>query len=441
MALCLMAGSQGTAEVSAANGRLTLVAIKLSDIFALIAFNALFFESFFQNNVSSAFSAIDEICVVGLLFVVIKEKLGSRDAVVSVRTGGIVLATCLFLLVGIVGTLIAQIQLDVYPVIIDFFTSGKGLLCLAAALYLAQAETGTRDVLARIIVAECKILTVILLSAAFVNLAVDVGFGGEGGTRYGLRPFAFIFYHPTIVVYLVTGLAAILIASEGDSYKWMLCLGAVLALTLRSKGFGEAAIICFIAFVLWAQGRKAKLRWWHVLIAVFALLAVGWSQLDYYYFSNESSEQARTILTRTSFELANEYLPIGAGFGTYGSAVTAGAEYYSPLYLKYGFNSIWGLSLMQSGYITDSFWPTVVGQFGYLGLALMAIAIVLVCRSGYRYAKILGPRAVGAFLVVIAYLFLSSSSESAFFAPQCVYLALCLCIALLVATACRDVRR
>ena len=422
-----------TGELKGGCGKkLNIANVKLADLVFLLGFNALIFESFFQVYVTHALSFIDEFCAAVLFLLAIKDYLGSNShAVEDCKVGRIVLFTFLFLGVGALGTMIFKIQTGAYPVLIDLFTSGKGLFCLAAALYLARSRACVADDFVRMVVAECKLLTVVLFFAALVNLVADVGFGGEGNVRYGIRPFAFIFYHPTIVVYLATGIAAILLAHDERPIKWCIPLCAVLAATLRSKGFGEAAVIVLIVLALCVKGDKAKLRWWHILIAIAALGVIGWGQLEYYYFSSASSDQARTVLTQTSFELANSHFPIGTGFGTYGSAVTVDGQYYSALYYRYGFNTVWGLSPQQSGFITDSFWPTVIGQFGYLGLVFMVAGIFFICMDGYRYSSSCGPRVLGAFLTIVAYLLLSSTSESAFFAPQCVYLAVCLCISLL----------
>ena len=412
--------------------RLSLADIKLADLIFLLGFNALFFESFFQVSISHALSFIDEFCAAVLFFIAIKDYLLFKSqSIDGCKVGRIVFVTVLFLSVGAFGTIVYKLQTGLYPVFIDAFTSGKGLLCLASALYLARTRADKADDFVRMVVAECKLLTLVCFTAVLLNLVADVGFGGEGNSRYGLRPFAFIFYHPTIVVYLVTGMAAVLFAHETRPAKWCVLLCVILVATLRSKGFGEAAVIVLVLLVLCVKGEKAKLRWWHMAIAAAALLIVGWSQLEYYYLSSTSSDQARTILTQTSIELANSHFPIGTGFATYGSAITVDSQFYSILYYKYGFNLVWGLSPEQPGFITDSFWPTVTGQFGYFGLLSMVLVIVFICIDGYRYANSCGPKVLGSFLIIIAYLLLSSTSESAFFAPQCVYLAVCLCISLL----------
>lgn len=419
------------------HGKNNIGNIKPVDVAFLLGFNLLFFQQFLQFSVSHALSSIDELCAVGLFFLALKDYLGQKERLkTGTHIGRILLVSFLFLAVGAVGTLVNRIQLNAYPVLIDAFTSGKGLFCFASVLYLARSRKSRADAFIRIVIAECKLLTLILFVGALLNLVVDVGFGGEGLARYGLRPFAFIFYHPTCVVYLATGLAAVLFAHERRTNIWMFMLCFVLVATLRSKGFGEAVVLLLALFALGANKRGTRLRWWHVALAFGAVLVVGWSQLEVYYLSDDATDTARAVLARTSLDLAKIYFPIGAGFATFGSAVTVGSVYYSPIYAQYGFNSIWGLSALHPEFITDSFWPTVVGQFGFLGIFLMVAAIVLICFEGYGLAKSISPRAVGSFVVVVAYLLLSSTAESSFFAPQSIYLATCLCVSLLESGSC-----
>lgn len=417
--------------------KIALANVKLADVVFLLGFNLLFFEQYLQFSVSHVLSFIDELCAAVLFFLALKDYLGQRRfARARTYVGRILLTSSLFLAVGAAGTLFNRLQLDAYPILIDAFTSGKGLFCFAAVLYLARSRESRADDFIRIVVVECKLLTVVLFLGALLNLVVDVGFGGEGRARYGLRPFAFIFYHPTCVVYLATGLAAVLFANEQRANKWMLMLCCVLVATLRGKGFGEAAVLALVLLVLGANKSNAKLRWWHIILAVGAILVVGWSQLEVYYLSDEATDTARTILTKTAIEMAKLHMPIGTGFATYGSAVTVDPTYYSPIYIQYGFNNIWGLSILQPAFLTDSFWPIVIGQFGFLGLFLMVAVVAFICFDGYGLAKSIGPRAVGSFAIIIAYLLLSSTAESSFFAPQCVYLAACLCISLLGSRTC-----
>jgi len=55
---------------------------------------------------------------------------------------------------------------------------------------------------------------------------------------------------------------------------------------------------------------------------------------------------------------------VGAGFGRFGGNIAS--QYYSPLYYKYGLNTIYGLE-KNGKYLNDTFWPCIFGETGILG--------------------------------------------------------------------------
>jgi len=95
-------------------------------------------------------------------------------------------------------------------------------------------------------------------------------------------------------------------------------------------------------------------------------------------------DSARSRLTLGAVELANSYAPFGAGFGRYGS-FTASA-YYSPEYVRLGFESIFGLSSLpdRGNYLNDTQWPAIVGEAGWIGGALFVAGLV---HMGIRYFR------------------------------------------------------
>ena len=146
-------------------------------------------------------------------------------------------------------------------------------------------------------------------------------------------------------------------------------------------------------------------------IAGLLVIFVTFQQIEAYYFTK--NENARNELTRTSITIAKEYFPIGTGFGTYGSY--ASAKKYSAVYYKYGLNNVWGLSKDFNAFITDTFWPMIIGQFGILGCATYIICLICILKNiqeGYSYTK--DKYVYLACLISLVYLLISSSSETAF---------------------------
>lgn len=92
------------------------------------------------------------------------------------------------------------------------------------------------------------------------------------------------------------------------------------------------------------------------------------------YAGSNSEDQARTVLTKTSVQIANDHFPIGSGAGTFASS-TSYKMGYSEVYSKYNLKYIWGASEENPTFLTDVFWPKILGQSGYVGLVFFIIAL------------------------------------------------------------------
>lgn len=139
-------------------------------------------------------------------------------------------------------------------------------------------------------------------------------------------------------------------------------------------------LIAITAGIIMVRGSK-KIKFLIIAIMICALfIALFGAKMkilfedkifNYFHLSFYTIE-ARAVLYATSFRIASDYFPLGAGFGTFGGWISC--LYYSPLYIRYGINSVYGL---QKGgdFIMDTFWPYIIGQFGILGL--MAYAVII----------------------------------------------------------------
>ena len=189
----------------------------------------------------------------------------------------------------------------------------------------------------------------------------------------------------------------------------------VVLLSLRSKGFAFAGV-CLL--LLLTFGKSNRLSVVHIALGLAAVALIGMDQYINYY---QSAGYARGELARQAIAVANDYFPLGTGFATYGSAVTAQIDNYSPLYYTYGLSTVWGLAPGAASFLSDTFWPTVLAQFGYFGLiafAALLIALFVMCYKAGGGSRL-------PVICIFAYLLISSTSESSFFNPSAVYLAMC----------------
>lgn len=123
-------------------------------------------------------------------------------------------------------------------------------------------------------------------------------------------------------------------------------------------------VALYIFFYLFRLG---KLRWYHIAMVGALAIVLGGYQIEHYIKPTE----ARFALTVRSIEIAKDYFPIGTGFATFGSEMSK-AYNYSYVYVIYGLNKIRGLNTDFSAYVTDNYWPMLIGQFGFF-IAVMYI--------------------------------------------------------------------
>lgn len=134
----------------------------------------------------------------------------------------------------------------------------------------------------------------------------------------------------------------------------------------KFKFMGE--VVCFIAFIYFLKKRlnfRSPKTILYCTVIVTIVLTVTWTRFDAYYVSGLSNEYlARPMTYKTSLKILYDYLPFGPGMGTF--ACNGAWKFYSPLYVKYNLNDIWGLD-EAGGFICDSYYPTLA-QFGIVGV-------------------------------------------------------------------------
>ena len=89
-----------------------------------------------------------------------------------------------------------------------------------------------------------------------------------------------------------------------------------------------------------------------------------------------ATTQARTALYAGSILIARDYAPLGAGLGRYASHMSR--VEYSSLYETYGLAQINGLREQNPKFVTDTFWPQILGELGAVGLVSYAAFLAFI---------------------------------------------------------------
>lgn len=248
--------------------------------------------------------------------------------------------------------------------------------------------------------------------------------------RFGMTSAQSFFIHPGIfgwfMAFFTCFSLSFFIIFEKKAYLSS-CVLFVLGtlLSMRFKPFG-GLLAAAAAALIFTRGRKRINFVFSAGMALFAfVLLFGdkvlllWQDKVYTYLeAPELYAVARNVLYSTGWRIALDYFPLGSGLGTFGGWVAA--LYYSPLYVQHGLSAVWGLE--EGGkFLTDTFWPYIIGQFGFLGLACYGWILFIFLRAAFgvfrRTQEIwLKAFAFGVFLALIEGI-VESAAEPVFLTP------------------------
>ena len=148
------------------------------------------------------------------------------------------------------------------------------------------------------------------------------------------------------------------------------------------------------------------------------------------------TQDARLALYLTSIDVARDRFPLGAGLGRYGSPLSRST--YSPVYVEYGLNFVYGLGWEHTDYITDTFWPQILGEAGVFGLLAYGTFVAAIGLSLWRATRVKLSPFVYAFVLATWMVFLQALVEtlasSMFHSPPRIYL-LFGCVGMTIALA------
>jgi hypothetical protein len=163
--------------------------------------------------------------------------------------------------------------------------------------------------------------------------------------------------------------------------------------------------MAMILVSLLVRGTKgSRLRSFAVLVVAIMLATTVlvpyagglWQETVREYGTADPYGNARWALHYTSVLIARDYFPFGSGLASFASH--ASKLFYSDTYRAYGLSNMYGLSERFSEYITDTFWPMVLGEGGVFCLAGYATFFWLLLAAMWRAARRSGEDPASTFL-------------------------------------------
>jgi len=159
----------------------------------------------------------------------------------------------------------------------------------------------------------------------------------------------------------------------------------MLVATLRRKDL--VAVAFALAVLLWWRRRSSRvpsgpraprrLLLFGGLVSALLATPLAFALVRYTWLEYLSGTRVvpRFLLYRDGVLLAVDHFPFGAGSGLFASHYSVIER--SPLYERLGYDEVWGFNAENDSFLTDTFWPAVVGEGGvvallaYLGLVVL----------------------------------------------------------------------
>lgn len=392
--------------------------------YVFIAVMYMFTLQFWMMRNVTLFQYWDEIyALLAIPLAIVSSKGKIRIKKGNKYTKRIIIALMLFVAVGLLSNVIFRYQ-KWLAAMQDVFINLKFFLGIATTYYLFRRFDIYKY--KNKINFHAKVLIVLFFVLVIQNKVTHVFEVANG--RFGISAEKLFFNHPTELASTTFFLLLVLMLTYSSAQKEILFVAVasvVILMTLRFKAIASVMLFIYMYLIV-LSGRKMKML--YLLPLLPFIVAVGGKEFFFYFFGVNTMDMARGALTYTSLKVANDTFPLGAGFGTFASWISG--VHYSPLYLMYGIDGVWGLGKEWPGLVSDVFWPMIIAQNGYIGLLIYIFIIYCLFRlimQCSKHDKKLFMAGIGA----LSYLLISSIAESAFVNPLALPLSfiigLCVC--------------
>lgn len=347
------------------------------------------------------FQAIDELCVFILffffLFRVFQTKSWEVNRIFIIILGVFLFYLCYSLYIG---------SNSIRAILMDFFIQMKPFLAFFCVYQITPSFTKSQKILLRQI---CIVCWFILLPFGIYSIM-------DENILWTVMGHASNYASSISALSLLTLFASDFTKRDKFIFVCMLALGLVSG---RAKFYGFFILSSFLVFYSdYVINFKFNFKNVLVVLALLALiLFVAKDKIELYFLQgiSENAEKdliARFALYATSGSIFMDYMPFGSGFASF--ATHASGVYYSPIYIEYGIDGVWGLSKSYTSFVADTFYPSLA-QFGVAGVVLFVLFWLFLMRKAYLYAKKTGDVQLMVLAVmIIGYFAIENVADASF---------------------------
>jgi len=378
-----------------------------------LLFQELIALQFSDNSfVNMALKRSEEFIILAVFFGILVKNIFIKK---SWRQSGIDLPFLGLIAVSILGTLRNNIVPYIHS-LFDLFILLKGFF----VFYIFYNMDLSRDEIVRVM-KTFFVIAISIMALGMIDFMAPSFFRGLIHNtayidyRFGIPSVQSIFIHPGMYGWFMAfsatlAFAVFIVLQKRRYFIYAACFTLGMLLSMRFKPVAGLLFALAAAFFIIPAVKKQRFVFISLVLVVFFAFLFGSEmrlllndRIYSYFQSPHQYNIARNALYTASFRIAADYFPFGAGLGTFGGWISA--LYYSPLYSQYGLDFVYGL---QAGgeFIVDTFWPYIIGQFGFFGLFFyLWILLKFLHRSCVEYKNALSPVVkafqLGAFMVIL----------------------------------------
>lgn len=269
--------------------------------------------------------------------------------------------------VGIIGNMISGYDITLKNILLDYFLILKFPIIFIAIFDFINHTDIRKNEIIQLMSHASILLSIVLFVGVMFNYVTRGGRVGFYNMGYpaaaGFYAFAFsllLFYNKEI-----NKLLKITIIS----------LNFIVAVFLSQSSASTIYFIALFMSYLYVKYIKRKVKgnfliYMGLVVGLVLVLVLFQDKINGYFHDITAP---RYLFFKNGFFLANQYKGFGVGFGLFGGNVAA--NNYSPVYIDLGFNEIWTVK-EGSNFLIDSFFPTIIGELGYIGSVLYLLLIL-----------------------------------------------------------------
>lgn len=336
-------------------------------------------------------SYTDEIIILVLLFMSL--LIISKEKKVKKISLTIIIGIAIFSAIGMISGYLNS-HIGFTNAIAANFLSIKFLILIFAFTTIRLNESTTGFLIKCIVVIADIAIIVAIINMLFPELYLSIFPWGYTESRLGIIAPSSIFEHPgTYGWFLMITASYYYVKYSTENNKQDLRKFLIYALfaifSMKAKVMISLMVTVVMGNIISGKS-KVNIKKIILSLLVVAFIAIIFHDFLIYtyvhYFTAQNGMTARGALNMNSILIALDYLPLGVGFGKFGSYY-AGVN-YSEYYYQFGMDNIYGLYPNNPMYATDTFWPSVIGETGMLGVIVFVICLVKIFKELTKKVKL-----------------------------------------------------